>query len=76
MISIGAVGGLLRGAGRLAGVLGVTAQGTPVKARKTRLGASMAILLVALLNWAGLPPEVSTALADILAEMAVSAATE
>ena len=60
----------LKGAGTLTGVLGTTAQGKPVTARKSRLAASVAALLVALLSWAGLPEDVAVALSDVAVELA------
>ena len=63
----------LRGAGALTGVLGTNTQGKPVKGRKSRLAASVAALLVALLSWAGVPEPVATALADVAVELTVEA---
>lgn len=60
----------LKATGALTGVLGTTTKGTAVKARKTRLAASVGALLVALLSWAGLPEPVATALADVAVELA------
>ena len=51
-------------AGTVSGVLGTKADGTSIAARKTRLVASAAALLVALLSWFGVPPEVAQAAAD------------
>jgi hypothetical protein len=51
-------------AGTVSGVLGTKADGTSIAARKTRLAASTAALLVALLSWFGVPPEVAQAVAD------------
>ncbi len=51
-------------AGTVSGVLGTKADGTSIAARKTRLAASTAALLVALLSWFGVPPEVAQAAAD------------
>ena len=60
----------LKATGALTGVLGTNTQGTAVKARKTRLAASVGALLIALLSWAGLPEPVATALADVAVELA------
>ena len=55
----------LKAIGAVTGVLGTNTQGRPVKARKSRLLASVAVLLAALLSWAGLPEDVASAAADV-----------
>lgn len=60
----------LKAIGAVTGVLGTNTQGRPVKARKSRLLASIAALLVALMSWAGLPEPVAEAIADVGIELA------
>lgn len=59
---------LLKGAGRLSGVLSKREDGAPVRGLKSR--RAVLVLVVALLGWAGLPPDVAQALADFLYELA------
>tara|TARA_R110000765_G_scaffold67804_2_gene130944 strand:- start:274 stop:516 length:243 start_codon:yes stop_codon:yes gene_type:complete len=64
-------GKALKAAGALTGVLGTKASGQPVKARKSRMAASVAALLVALLSWGGIPEPVAVALSDVAVELAL-----
>jgi|TARA_Y100000034_G_scaffold82664_1_gene99026 hypothetical protein len=57
---------IVRGAGRLAGVVARTETGAPVANRKARLIASLAALVIALAAWAGLPADVADALGDLV----------
>jgi hypothetical protein len=66
----------VKGAGALSGLSKTKPDGRLVESRQIRLITSVAVLVGALLAWAGIPEDVATALTDVAVELSTEAVAE